>query len=177
MAALPPENTRRIWVEYFDGVNNHEVMLRGDTDTTVGELMEVAHDFFTALEPKLYVITIIGVRYAETGSTISNPEVWTGDPSYGTGAMPAINAPREIAFEGRSPDGRLVSYSMFGSSVSTPADYRFSLGEDADLDNARNVLSVAHAAGILCTISGSSAILKTYINFNFNSYWEREARG
>jgi len=176
MAPLPPENTRRFWVEYTDEVNVHELMVRLDTDATVADGITVVNDFFTALDPALYQITITGARFAEAGSTISNPVTWDGDPTFGTGFMPAVNGPREFAWEARSADGRKASYSVYGMQLSTPADYRYGAGEQADLDAARSVLVAAHNAGTLCTISGAKGIFKLYVNVNFNSYWERAAR-
>ena len=177
MAPLPPENTRRFWLQYHDGVNSHELMVRGDTDTTPADIIVVLDEFLTELDPVLYEITIEGARYADASETVSNPVTWDGAATYGSGFQPVVNGPREIAFEFRSTDGRKGSVSVYGYNGSTPADYRFGSGEVAALDDARDTLSGAHADGTLCTISGLRGIFKTYINVNYNSYWERRARG
>lgn len=177
MAPLPPSNTRRLWVNYNDGVNDHQLMLRGTTDATPADLMAVADAFLVALADTLYAISVAGADYAEVGTNISNPQVWSGSSGYGTGAMPDVNAPREFAWEMRSNDGRLGSYSMWGINAATPPAYRILFGANADLDAARAVLIGAHNVGTLCTISGQRGVLKTYYNVNFNSYWEEQARG
>jgi len=177
MAPVNPNNTQRWWFEYFDGVNNHELMLRGDTDATTGDMISVFSDFITALDPVLHEITVIGGRYADQGSNISNPFTYDGAPTSGTGELSEALAPREISYEGRSNDGRIVSYSMFGLLGTTSGNFRYAAGENAALDAARAVLVAAANAGVLVTISGGKPIFKTYINLNYNSYWERQARG
>lgn len=177
MAALPPSNTRRLWVNYNDGVNDHSIMFRGDTDVGAGDLMTVADDFLTALSPGMYAIIVTSVEFADVGTNIRNPVTWTGSSGYGTGVMPAVNAPREVAWEMRSADGRLGSYSMWGLNFATPAAYRILYGIETEMDDAYAVLVAAHNVGTLCTISGARGVLKTYYNVNFNSYWEEAARG
>lgn len=177
MPALPPSNTRRLWVLYNDGVNDHKLMVRGDTDVNAGDLMDVVHNVLTELTPALYAISVAGAEFADVGTNVSNPVSWTGSSGYGSGAMPDVNAPREVSFEFRSADGRLGSYSIFGMNIATPPAYRILYGANADLDGAWALWVAAHNVGTLCTISGQKGVFKTYYNVNFNSYWEVQARG
>lgn len=177
LPALPPSNTRRLWVQYNDNVYDHSFQLRGRTDATAADLMVVAADFLNALDSALYQIFVLGAEFADVGTNVRNPVTWTGASEYGTAPMPTINAPRELAWEGRSSDGRLTSVSIYGSNVATPADYRFQADESATLTAARAVLVAAADAGIIGTISNARPIWKTYVNFNFNSYYEVKRRG
>lgn len=177
MAALPPENTQRFWVAYYDGWYNHELMLRGRTDTTNGDFITIVQDFMAAISTAFYAITLTGYRHADAGDTFSNPVTLAGTITFGSGVMPGANAPRELAWEGRSNDSRLVSYSMYGYAGATPNVYRFQAEDIGALSDARDVLDGAHDDGLLCTISGLKAEMKGYINFNFNSYYEEKRRG
>jgi len=177
MAALPPESTQRFWVAYYDGLHNHELMLRGRTDTTTGDFITIVQNLFEALDTVLYATTLTGYRHAESGDTFSNPVTLSGVVTFGTGVMPGANAPRELAFEGRSNDSRLVSYSVYGFAGATPNTYRYQAEDNAALSDARDILEGAHASGLLGTISGLRAFMKGYINFNFNSYYEEKQRG
>lgn len=177
MPALPPETTQRYWLEYNDGIYTHELMLRGRVDTTIGDFETIYTDLFTALDAVLFTGNVTGARFSEAGETFSNPVTPPAIGSYGTGTMSGASAPRELAWEGRSSDSKLVSYSIYGWAGATPDVYRFQPEANVALNNARLVLDAAHAAGYLCTISGLRAIIKPYTNFNFNSYWERQRRG
>lgn len=177
MAPLAPSNTRRWWFEYSDGVNNHELMFRGGTDTTTGDMISLFSDFMTAIDSALYLTTVLGGRFADVGENISNPFTYDGPPDFGTGEMPVVRAPLEISFEGRSTDGRKVSYSVYGMLGTPSSTYRYLNGEYPALDAGLAELAGASASGTLKTISGLRPIFKTYINLNYNSYWERRARG
>lgn len=176
MAPLPESNTVRIWVDYSDGVNEHSLMARVISPANQAAARLRVHNFLFALSPSLYLLTITGARVAALGSNVTNPMVWDHNATYGTGVMPVNNAPRELRFIGRSADGRRNSVSVYGFDGTTPDDYRISATENVDVDAAIDQLTDAAAAGVFVTISGGLTIWKPYASFNFNSYWERQAR-
>lgn len=176
MAPLPPQSTARVWLDYSDGTNEHSLVARLGDAVSVATAVTNMNAFMLELAPSLNLLTVIGARAAFDGSNVSNPFTWTGAATYGSGTMPVVNAPRELRFIGRSGDGRRVSVSVYGFSGATPPSYRVSAGVDAAVDDAIDALASASAAGVFLSISTAVPVWKTYASFNFNSYWERQAR-
>lgn len=177
MPALPPSTTARVWVHYNDGVYNHSIQMRPAAAVPASAALAVIQDFLEAIEGALYNISITGVEVAGAGTDVRNPMGWTGAAEYGTGVMPAVNAPRELRWQFRSTDGRQGSLSMFGGNFATPDNYRFLPTVSADYDAGVTVLTNAAVAGQFVTISGLAPVVKNYVSVNFNSYWEAERRG
>jgi hypothetical protein len=177
MAPLPPESTPRLYVDYNNIHAAHTLVFRYDPAAPLSAVQAFAHNFLTELAPIMYAITIDGARFSLAGTNVSNPITWTGDASYGTGLQPEVQAPFEIRFQGRGASGRKVSWSLYGCSLAAPATYRWPAGTIPELDAAITVLRNAAGAGTFITIAGDQPLIKGYVNANFNSYWEQEARG
>lgn len=176
MTAINPNNTVRFYLDYSDGINGHTLIARLIAPATAASAASRVNDFLTDLAPALNQISIVGARLSAAGSNVSNPVAWTYASTYGTGTLTGDNAPRELRFQGRSTDGRRCSVSVYGTKIATPVDYRVQAGENAAIDAAITRLTTASAFGVFATISGLVPIWKTYCSFNFNSYWEQEAR-
>lgn len=176
MAPLPPESTARAWLDYSDGINEHSIVMRLGPTATLVNINASFDALFTALATILYTVTIIGLRVASDNSNVTNPATWTGDATYGTGTLEAANAPRELRFLGRSADGRQGSASVYGYSGTTPGIYRLNAAAVAPVEDAIAVLDAGYAQDLWLSISTQRLIWKQYASFNFNSYWEREAR-
>jgi len=176
MAPLPPESTARVYVDYNDGIHSHTLIARYVPPATPADILANIAAIFTILDPVAYAITISGARFSLSGSNVTNPETWPGDPSYGTGAMPAVNAPRQVMWGGKSPDGRLVAWYLFGLNFTTPGNYRFANGAIPEFDDVGDLMQAATANGEFRTVSGQIPLIKTYTNVNFNSYWEAAPR-
>lgn len=176
MAPLPPESTARAWLDYSDGINSHSMVMRLGPTASLASINASFDSFLSALATILYTITIIGVRVASDNSNVTNPFTWTGDATYGTGTLTADNAPRELRFLGRSADGRQGSVSVYGYNGSTPGIYRLNASSIAPVENAIAVLDAGYAQDLWLSISTQRQIWKPYASFNFNSYWEKEAR-
>jgi hypothetical protein len=178
MPALPANNTPRIWVGYFDGENEHELMIRYiASGATVADAMDSAHNFLTALDPMLYTIEITGCRASASGSEFSFPVLWTGAASYGDDPMPTLLAPRELRFLGRDNTGRRVSWSLYGGKFTSPDSYRISAFDNVNVSNGITAIETAIVADTFVTINLGDPIIYPYADVNFNSYWEKEARG
>lgn len=177
MAGLPVNNTNRFLWTYFDGVNSHVQMWRYPEAVDVEAVKLVVEDFWTALIPVLNLITFQSCSLVAINTAVSLPTAWTGSATYGDGALSLQNSPRELRWEGYSVGGRKVSWAVYGADVSVPATYRFQADEVASLDDATAILRAAMAGGTICAIDGLPANVKSYINFNFNSFWETARRG
>lgn len=177
MAVLPQDSTARCWVKYSDGVNEHELMSRFNAATlSVAEALQLTGDFFTAIEDFLYEITIIEARWADKESNISLPTTWPGASTYGTDPMPVLLAPRELRWVGRDQNGKRVTFSVYGGKFTSPDTYRI-ISSGANLPNLGVIaINTASADGAMLTISELRGTMKNYVNVNFNSYWESEAR-
>jgi hypothetical protein len=176
MAPLPPESTARLWVDYNDGQHDHTLLMRYAPSAGLGPAMDAAAEFLGAVGPSLYLITVIGARAANSGSVISQPEAWTGSSTYGTGAMPAVSAPVELCFVGRTILGRMAKWFVYGWKEGVPGAFRFFPGDFAALDNGVAALRTAALAGTIVGIDGAIPSVYPYVNIQNNSYWETQAR-
>jgi len=176
MAALPQSNTARFFLDYSDGVNEHSATFRISNTATLVTIKSQVDTFLDQLSGILFTITILGCRVAVSGSNVTNPTPWTGNTTYGTLSMPAEFAPQELRFIGRSTDGRRVSVSMYGFDGAIPPTYRITSASNPVIEAAILALSNASALGVGLTITGQLPVWKAYASFNFNSYWEKEAR-
>jgi len=176
MPALPQSNTARFWLDYSDGVNEHSMTFRISNSVTLVTIKSQVDNFLTQLDTSLYLISILGCRVAVEGSNVTNPTTWTGNSTFGSGAMPIANAPRELRFIGRSTDGRRNSVSVYGYNGATPEIYRINSATSPAVEDAITALANASALGVGLTISHGVPVWKNYASFNFNSFWEKEAR-
>lgn len=177
MAPLPVATTARTWVEYTNGTDQHVVMFRHPSELSLTALNVYIDQWLASLTPIIYEITILGERQAPEGSVVSNPVVWGGSATYGADSMPANVAPIEYRFEGRAPDGRRASWSMFAAKLAIPATYRYLTSDNVNVANAYAGLVNMADNGDLLVISGAVPIVYPYMNYQFNSYWETNRRG
>lgn len=184
MAPLPVENTARLFVDYEVANVGHTMQLRlAGGASPIAALDNLAYilGFCSAFLPTSWMVT--GVRLAQAGSTVTNPVNYQSSELYGfvgTGgtALAAVDHPRQLVWVGRSlTSGRRVRLSLYGALVTTPANYRFGPGEtvfaSAEVIAALNVMGANSQA--VC-IDGTATRWYSYVNVNYNSYWESERR-
>lgn len=174
--ALPNNNTARLVIPYNDTQHNHKLLVRFPEDVADSTVMGVVANFFTAIAESMYLITVGTPTEYAINSAVGFPVTWTGDATYGTGTMPVVNAPRQLRWEGYSLGGHRVSFAMWGGDFTVPNKYRLQAADNTDYAAGGVVLRNAMAAGTICAIDGTGANIKSYVNVNFNSYWERKAR-
>ena len=91
-------------------------------------------------------------------------------------ALPEREEPKESIWVGRSPtSGRRTRLSLYGAVYDTPANYRFGPGESL-LSGAGTIGDLNAPANVFLAIDGSKPNWYTYVNVNYNSYWETAAR-
>jgi hypothetical protein len=119
-------------------------------------------------------------RAQGAGSSVSVPaELGALSTFVGTasGGLAQVDEPREYRWVGRSIGGRRVSVSLYGITIATPADYRYEgASGPPSLAGVRDAL-VASAPGVFVAIDDTNPLWYSYVNVNYNSYWEQEARG
>ncbi len=177
MAPLPIDSTPRFWLDYTDGIFDHTMMFRYSASTTLSDVMGGVDNFLNQLSPDLYEITILGARAAASGSNVSLPVTWEGAGTYGSGGALAVTAPRELTFLARASDGRRSRVSVYGLKLSTPDTYRFNPDDDSAIDSAVAALALMASSSQWISISVHALTVYTYVDVNFNSYWERKSRG
>jgi hypothetical protein len=177
-AAIDPTNTFRLWVNYNDGKYDHSIQFRYDGSvTSEAEVMTVADDYFTAIAGAAYLIGIGVVEFAGEGTNVRNPVAWTGAATYGTGAMPDVNAPRYIQFTGKDQTGHRWHLEQFGLDFATPATYALGTLDDADIGAAFGVLQAAFTAGTIQSINKHKVLLNPAMPVGFNDHFIVQNRG
>lgn len=179
---LPANNTSRYFVEYSDGYNPHVLVVRALDPRDDANADAAISGFLTALVPALpEAWQVTGARYQGGGTDFSLPVslpltlAVTGT----TGLfLDGREAPRQHTWTGRSlQSGRDTRVGIFGLVIATPATYRWvTLAPGSPLADALQALRNAQSAGIFCAIDGGDVLWNEYVNVNYNSYWETEAR-
>jgi len=178
LTTIPEDFTPRVWLNYNDGNNDHSLMLRYNRDDSdPGIVVGVLVDFLVAIEPVIYAVSILGVEGAVEETNVRNPLTWTGDGAYGTGAQPGADAPKQLLWQGKDPEGHRWRASMFGLKLGTPNTYRYNQGDNSDIDAARAVFGQAFTDNKICTINLRKALLVLWTSFNYNNHWGVGARG
>lgn len=181
---LPPNNTARVWFKYVTGVQGtsqtHEVMWRfnqnsaGYPEVEAG-FLAVLNAFGAAQFRNGW--RVLSARLAADGAVFSLPVqpsapllafVGTMNANEYNGSWEAV----EDSFQGRSfTSGRKVDFSLYRAAG--PIDSTFRYGMPGPLQTA---LSTASGNEALVTIDKTPPSWYTYVNQNYNSYWERQLR-
>jgi hypothetical protein len=160
-------------VNYTASNHDHSFQIRSaQSPAVIGTHIQ---NFLITLAPVLFVLVVNDVEWAPAGSDVFNPVV-TGAEGYtvgtGTPSAPTLE-PLAYNFIGRTSGGRRVRRAIFGA-VTGAANYRFSPGEQGDIDNAVNVLQAAGST--LLGIDGIAPIWKDYVNVKYFDHWVQEIR-
>lgn len=171
---LPESNTGRFFVDYEGPYGKHSFQLRGNFDTDPASAVPSISSLLNTVKPVIHQdTTFTGVRYAMTGSNISNPVGFTPIQGTATGTLATTDYPRFFAFWGRGMDGRETRLTFFGGNVGVTSDFRVSVGENATI---AAVVTLLNQTSIWTTISGSRPIWKNYANAAYNAYFQRKRR-
>lgn len=178
MSPSDPTDTGRFWLEYSDGIHPHVQMWRYKEGTaSLADVMTTIDAYLTALAPDLYTLTILGAHYSGQGDHVSAPVTWTGASTYGAGgAAPALSGPYELRYEGRSVPGKRGAIVQYGYSGGLSSTFRATITVGSVLDDALQVLIAGTSAGAPVAVDNNPMIWKTYVNLQFNSYWETKQR-
>jgi hypothetical protein len=178
MAPLPESNTARLFVGYNDGIFDHTLQFRyDDSSTTESDVMDVAHDYLSAIAGALYAVSITTVERSASGSNVRLPVTWSHSPSYGSGAMPGVNAPRYLEFTGKDQTGRRWHLTQFGIDLATPTTYKLLPGDDADVDAGRAALVAGFLAFTITSIAAQKVMVNLDVPVGFNDHFIDLRRG
>jgi len=177
MAPLDPTNTGRAFLDYETCGEVHTAMLRFSTLGGVADCMDIWHTMLQSMVAFLYQVTIIGARQAALGSNITNPVVWTGDPTYGGDPGPHYATAQYVDFVGRAPSGRRVRSAFFGAQAYFDGggdDYRF---QAADFPFVVTCITALEGdPGNAVSIDNLAPVWHLYGNGGVNAYWRNKVR-
>lgn len=172
MAPLAPSNTPRFRVHYATVGGDHTMQIRSaSSPLAIGAFVA---GFWTALGAASSAKVVSFVDFAPAGSDIFNPVATTLDGNtYGSGSVVSENYAWAYTFVGRTPGGRRVRLVTF-LATDLGANYRFSAGEDGNIDAAVAVLVAA--GGLVVGIDGLTPVWKSYVNVQVNDHWVKVLR-
>lgn len=174
MAPLPPNSTGRLFIEYTSVGQEHVAILRLGTSSTFSD----ANTVYDAIAPLMAATmdnndNITGARYAAPGSNLSFPVSVT--PHAGTQLVSQVpgEKPSFYSFTGRSTGGRRVRFTVFTPWVNGETD---GFRDDTPHANLQDILDELQSNALITAIDGGSPIWNTYVNYGYNSYFQRKQR-
>ncbi len=184
MAPVADNLTNRLWVDYEVANVGHSFMVRYGEGVGAAAVVGRVNQILTFVQdylPTSWLVT--GVRTSLAGTDFSLPWDYSETDLYGfagtdSDPFPEAEHPRELVYVGRSTTtGRRVRFSLYGTLITTPANYRFGPGESPFTNSAIfAALNAASSVGTFLTADGSAPTWYVYANVNYNSYWESERR-
>ena len=178
MAVLPESNTDRLFWTYNDGFYDHSLQFRYDTgSTSEADVGTVIHNYLTALSTTLYAITFVSFERSLEGSNVRNPVSWGHSSTYGSTAMPEVNAPRYFFFTGRASSGRRWHLVQFGGAFTTPATWKLTTGDSGNLASARTVLVDAFSVLTITSIDHLAVTVNSVFPVGENDHYVVRQRG
>lgn len=175
MAPLPPESTRRWFLNYTTCGFQHTLEMRSADTVDETQASTALDAFLSALSSLLRAVTINSLATAAQGSTITVPAAWGGASSYGSGGGSRFETANMIDFVGRTIEGRRSRAGVFGCVVASDnGDYRAQATEETAIADALTAL-LADAECFLA-IDGNVPFWNQYANLGPNAYWRNKVR-
>lgn len=183
MAPLADNLTDRLWLDYITGSfttsRQHTVMLRfGGNISSPAVAMARFEDVLDAMEPSFFREgwRFTSARHAGIGAAFSVPVSLTTGLQAWVGTFSGVYSGRMEAVEDSYPfrsntTGRRGNFSLYRAQSDTNATFRYSM-----VSEHLAALVQAASDGLFRVIDGSAPTFYSYVNQNYNSYWEREIR-
>jgi len=174
--AFSPSSTTRWFLRYSVTGDEHVMQLRSTSAATAEQVSDAFGALLASLadNSQLYEVNIIDLSRAATGTNSREPQTWSGDATYGSGAMPEVDSPRFVSFSGRAAGNQQVRIFIYGWIGTSPDDYRLNSGESAFVEDALTVL--AASPNVFLSAGLNQPIWKAYSNVGFNAYFQRKQR-
>ncbi len=175
LAPISPDNTQRFWVDYTVCGYQHTIQMRAGSTVEASDASAQMAALFAVFDSSLYECAIDGFRSAAPGTSISVPETWTGDASYGSGAGSPHKTAWYYGLIGRGPTGRKVRVYLFGAILEDyGGDYRISSAENALVGDA--ITALTSDGDMWLDVDYQVPVWHTYINVGPNAYWRNKIR-
>lgn len=177
MAPLSPDNTPRLQLLYTSGEFVHTAQIRpsGIADKVAAE--PVAAEWAGLLAELMTTAdSIFEARWIPEGTNIYQLVAFTEVP--GVLTPPTVNDRGDTAymdFVGRSDDGREVRMTLFSTWFQDQIVFRKTVSDaGSQAEDIRDFLN--GMSPVTTTISGEEATWKAYVNYGFNSHFQRKQR-
>jgi hypothetical protein len=171
---LNPNNTERWFLDYTVGGIQHSLLMRTAIPYTDANASTAIGGLLTAAGTLIQQITIVGLRKAVQGSNVTNAATWSGNATYGTGAIPNNNRARFISWVGRDTLGYRVRATLFGAAGTLDDNYRMTNVESSLVAAVNTYL--AGRTNDWVTLAFNHPTWKSYANVGYNAYWTRQIR-
>jgi len=174
LAPINPNNTRRVYYTYNNGIHDHTFVVRTAELTGIAGADALVAAVLTEITGFFPATTITGVEESAAGSNIRFPvtSLRQGD-TFGSGAANSDVDAQALTFVGKSSGGVLTRLSFFGY-FGTISGYRLTSGENAAIAAAVAALNASPVAGI--AVDGNTVLWADYANIKPNDYWVKQAR-
>jgi len=174
---LEPSNTARIQVLYTSGEFEHTAEIRVATTPSESSAAATAQALADLMGPAMATgDSTFEARLIPEGTNVYTALAHT--PVDGSGAATGEVDVREsafISFTGRSNDGRRTRFTLFTQRVGGIAKFRQSYSEAASVFT--DILDfLGEQSPVVTTISGAESHWHQYVNFGFNSHFQRKQR-
>jgi len=176
---LPPDSTRRVYINYESGTIGHTMMLRVPAGVSAGTLDDALNEVIEAMRPIMDPgDNVVDVEESAAGSNIRFPLFPVGLPGTGSGWDAGdINNSAFVGMSGKGTDGRLTVVRFFNLQCANFQETRVAIGVISaayvDFYNAIDANSFGLAWR---TIGGTVPTYHAYFNIGRDAYWQRKGR-
>lgn len=175
MAALPENNTDRIFVDYQNAIAQHTLVVRTIPEATFEQLGADILDFLANVGALVANSTVTRTRFSQANTNFSVPVDMNLDGYvFGSGAATLDTNPIAITFVGRSNGGRRARASIFGYTGGASA-YRVTTTESAAVAEVVSTLNAQSRA--FRAIDFLQPIWYSFADIKPSDYWVRRSRG
>lgn len=186
MAALPQNSTGRFLFDYITGgaptSQEHTCAVRVTPDADASQPQADFLALLTAMGTARFATgwRVLRVRYQAAGTNFSVPLTLATALASFAGTGGTISPPNEAiesTYQGRSfVTGRRVDLSLYGVvGFALTTQYRLTAAEAPWLTGAVAAINAATTYSYRA-IDGTVPTWYVYLNWNYNSYWERRLR-
>lgn len=175
MAPLPENNTGRLFIEYTSAGRAHTLLLRYPDEVDGADAAGFAGPVIAAMKGVMASNdAVTGARFSAAGSNVSFPVAIVTGPGTGSAWTDPDAGAGFASWTGRSADGRDVKYTVFNTNVNPDT-----LGYRALVPGTvwQDFLDAIDEATVKPrTISEGIPFMNSYVNYGYNSYWQRKLR-
>jgi len=175
MAALPANNTDRLFLHYQNAINSHTAMIRIAPGADIATVMDAFESILSTLTGAFVASAGTNADFQAAGDDFSVP-VSAGDWdtfTWGSGAAVITSDGVQFNFQGRSSGGHKSRLGVFGYKNDV-SNWRLTEVEAAGVGTAVAVLQ--DTTGAFLAIDGLKPTWYGYANIKYNDYWVRQGR-
>jgi len=175
MAALPANNTDRLFLHYSNALNEHTTIIRCPPGANLATVVDEWESVLTELTGAFVATNGTSADFQAAGDNFSTPysgSDWSSF-SWGSGTAVVTSDGVQMNFQGRSAGGHKSRVGVFGYKNDV-SNWRLTEGEAASIGTAVGILSTSTNG--FYAIDGLKPTWYAYVNLKYNDYWVRQGR-